>query len=451
MKHDDDKQQQAGSVAGKQRVVVVGGGFGGINLIQRLDKRKFDVTLIDRNNYHSFPPLFYQVASGGLEPGSISFPFRREIRRRKVRGVRYRMGDVGSIDYDRRIVNTDNGTVPYDILVIAAGTTNNYFGNDQLAGKVFTLKSTPEALRCRDEILSRLEMAAGAGSDEERRRLLSFVVVGGGPAGVEIAGALGEVKRWVIRREYPELRPELMSVTLVEGGRRLLGAMSAGSGDKALSYLKRLMVGVELGKVMKSYDSDRGRMIFGDGSELDAGMVIWTAGVTACTFAPAAEGSREPGRGHGNRIIVDGYCRVAGFEGVYAIGDIAVSVTDSTPSGHPQLAQVAIQQARHLARNLNSGRFTTPFRYDDKGTMATVGRNMAVVEIGKLHYGGLAAWLSWMLIHLVSLLGARNRLNVFIDWIWAYFTFNSSLRLMFRPLRRRSGPVGRNSGDFGQK
>ncbi|MDE6177141.1 MAG: FAD-dependent oxidoreductase, partial [Paramuribaculum sp.] len=235
MKHDD-KQQQAGGAAGKRRVVVVGGGFGGINLIQRLDKRKFDVTLVDRNNYHSFPPLFYQVASGGLEPGSISFPFRREIRRRKVRGVRYRMGDVGSIDYDRRIVNTDNGTVPYDILVIAAGTTNNYFGNDQLAGKVFTLKSTPEALRCRDEILSRLEMAAGAGSDEERRRLLSFVVVGGGPAGVEIAGALGEVKRWVIRREYPELSPDLMSVTLVEGGRRLLGAMSAGSGDKALSY-----------------------------------------------------------------------------------------------------------------------------------------------------------------------------------------------------------------------
>lgn len=423
-----------------KKIVIIGAGFAGLNLIQRLDKRQFDVTLIDRHNYHSFPPLFYQVASGGLEPGSISFPLRREIRRKRVRGVHFHMANVEEIDYEKRRVVTDDGTLHYDILIIAAGATNNFFGSPDLVEKVFTLKSTPQAIRCRDEILTRLEEASNTDDRELRRRLLSFVVTGGGPTGVEIAGALGEVKRFVIAREYPELDPNEMTVTLVEGSDRLLQAMDPESGRKAKDYLGRLLVDVRLGQLMKSYDNSV--VTLGDGSTVQAGMVIWTAGITAETFR--SEGS-QPKRGAGGRIIVDEFNRVPDFDGVFAVGDIAVCPTADNPRGCPQLAQVAIQQARLLARQLNAGEFTTPFAYKDKGTMATVGRNLAVVELGKVKFGGRVAWMTWMFIHLISLLGMRNKINVLIDWMWAYFTFNSSLRLMFRLPRHPRGY--RHDGD----
>ncbi|MCM1111227.1 MAG: NAD(P)/FAD-dependent oxidoreductase [Clostridium sp.] len=414
----------------KERIVVIGGGFAGINMIQRLDKRKFDVTLVDRNNYHSFPPLFYQVASGGLEPGSISFPFRREMRRRRVKGVNYHMGEVERIDYTRRIVSTDDGDVPYDHLVIAAGTTNNFFGNDRLRERVFTLKSTSEGIRCRDEILDRLERASNTADKSERRRLLSFVVIGGGATGVEIAGAIGELKRYVISREYPELSADDMSITIVEGTDRLLGSMAPASSERAARYLSQLLVDIRLSTLMESYEGDT--VAFKDGSTICAGMIIWTAGVTAESFEAVGP---EPARGRGNRIVVDQQNRVPGFEGVYAIGDTAICECERYPRGLPQLAQVAIQQARLLAEQLNRGRFTKEFVYRDLGTMATIGRNRAVVELGRWKYGGWFAWLTWMFVHLMSLLGARNKLTVLINWTWAYFTYNSSLRLMFIPPR----------------
>lgn len=421
----------------KKRIVIVGGGFAGLNLIKTLDKKRFDITLIDRNNYHCFPPLFYQVASGGLEPGSISFPFRRETRRKNVKGVRYRMGNVTKIDYSRRIVHTNDGDVPYDSLIIAAGTTNNFFGNPDLVEEVYTLKSTPEAIRCRDEILARMEAASNTTDRDERRKLLSFVVIGGGPTGVEIAGALGEVKRYIITREYPELDPDDMSVTLLEGAPRLLQAMNERSSDKAKEYLERLMVEVKLGKLMQSYED--GVVTLNDSTTLTGGMVVWTAGITGEGFESVGE---EPKRGRGNRIIVDEYNRVPGFDDVYAVGDISICPTDQHPNGMPQLAQVAIQQSKLLAKQLNKGEFSQKFSYNDMGTMATVGRNLAVVELGKLKFGGRTAWFIWMFVHLMSLLGMRNKINVLINWTWAYFTFNSSLRLLFRlpvnPLRRHA-------------
>ncbi len=415
----------------KKRVVIIGGGFAGLNMVQKLDNSIFDITLVDRNNYHSFPPLFYQVASGGLEPGSISFPFRRELRKRKIRGARFYMADVLDIDYNLKRVITDDGSLDYDILVIAAGTTNNFFGNQELSKKVFTLKSTVEAIRCRDELLSRLERASNADSPEERRRLLSFVVIGGGPTGVEVAGAIGEMKRYIIDREYPQISQDEMSITIIEGTDRLLHTMDSESSVRAKEYLEQLMVDVKLGRLVKSYDGNT--VVLDNGTELSAETVIWTAGVTGESLGGDKEnGTARPERGPGNRIIVDGFNRVPGFDNVYAIGDICLNVDKDHPRGYPQLAQVAIQQAQQLASRLNHNKWDKEFRYNDMGSMATVGRNRAVVELHKWKFGGWFAWITWMFVHLISLMGMRNRLNVLINWTWAYFTYNSALRVFFK-------------------
>lgn len=414
----------------QKTIVIIGGGFGGLNLAHRLDKSIWHVVIIDRNNYHSFPPLFYQVASSGLEPASISFPFRREILGRKYRGCSFHIGTVESIDTSRRTVTTKYETVHYDVLVIAAGTTNNFFGIDDLQKHVYTLKSTTEAIRTRNEVLDRLERASLCRDAAERSRLLTFVVVGGGPAGVEIAGALGELKRFVIRREYPKISPDEMRVILVEGNDTLLRAMGPRSSGDALRGLTQLMVEVRLGTAVKSYD---GRTLtFADGTSLETLNVIWTAGVTGVPFR-IADNAIVPGRGA--RFEVDEYCRVKGMDNVYAIGDIALMTNGQYPHGHPQVAQVAIQMGRMLARNLSNPSEPRPFVYRDKGSMATIGRNRAVVDMGKLHLNGRLAWLAWLGVHLMSLLGMRNRTVVLVNWIWNYCTYSGGLRLFFRPDR----------------
>ena len=412
----------------KKHIVVVGGGFGGLNFTKRIDKSRFDVTVIDRNNYHSFPPLFYQVAAGSLEPASISFPFRRELRGCKNGGCRFMMGDVTEIDPRAKTVTTDYGTVDYDELVIAAGTTNNFFGIKGLYEHVYTLKSTSEAIRCRNGILSCLERAANVSDPDERRRLLTFVVIGGGPAGVEIAGALGEVKSFVISREYSGLDPDEVKVALFEGSDKLLRSMTEKSSADALEALKKLNVEVHTGMTMKDYD---GRSIsFADGSALEAETLVWTAGVTGvgfefknCDIAP----------GPGNRLVVDAYNRVDGLDHVYAIGDICIHTDDRYPHGCPQVAQVAIQQGEKLAENLNRGHEFEPFVYNDKGSMATIGRNKAVVDLKYLHFNGWFAWITWMIVHLMSLLGMRNKMIVLLNWTWSYFKHSSALRLILRP------------------
>lgn len=415
----------------KETIVVIGGGFAGLNFAKKIDKKKFDVIIIDRNNYHSFPPLFYQIVSGGIEPSGISFPLRREIRKRSMRrGVSYRMGDVREIDTRKHLVITDDGTIPYDRLVIAAGTTNNFFNMPDLEDKVYTLKSINEAIRCRNDILSLLEKASNETDKAKRARLLNFVIIGGGPSGVEVAGALGEMKRYIIPREYPQLDREEINITLIEGSDRVLRTMSEKSSAEAKGYLESLLVSVKLQHNMKSYAD--GVITLDNDEPVDASLVIWTAGVKAVGFK-FTDDTVKPTRG--NRIAVDIHCRVPGVDDVYALGDIAMMVTDDYPAGHPQLAQVALQQAAMLARELNKEKLSGGFHYKDKGTMATIGRNRAVVDLRHVHYKGWFAWVTWMAVHILSLLGMRNKVSVFIDWVWCYFTYSNSTRVLLYPSR----------------
>lgn len=411
----------------KKKLVIIGGGFGGLKIVKHIDKKKWDVTLIDKNNYHSFAPLFYQVASSGVEPSDITFPLRRELSRGRCRGSRYTMGTVSVIDVNRKEVYTEYERIPYDSLVIAAGATNNFFGIEGLQEEVYTIKSAAESIRARNAILYNLERASQTSDPVERAALLTFAVVGGGPTGVEIAGALGEMKRWIISREYPQISREEVKVILYEGTDTLLRTMSRQSSENARIELEDLMVDVRLGMTMKSYKN--GELIFEDGETLRTNIVIWTAGITGQPFTFIGSDVKA---GPGGRFAVDAFNRVIGLDDVYAIGDISCHSDERFPRGCPQLAQPAIQQGKCLARNLNRGEFTEPFNYKDKGSMATIGRNRAVVDMGKMHFNGFLAWVAWMAVHLVSLLGMRNKAVVFINWIWSYFGFSTSLRMILK-------------------
>ena len=429
----------SGKDTAKRTLVVIGGGFAGLNLVKQLDKRLWNVIVIDRFNFHSFPPLFYQVASAGLDPGSISFPLRREMRSRKLRGCTFHLGEVSEIDTQAKTVRTQYETLHYDTLVIAAGTTNNFFGNDTLQQSVYTLKSVPEAIRCRNDILARLERASLESDADKRRRLLSFAIIGGGPAGVEIA----EMKRYILRREYPGISIDDVKVTLIEGTGRLLQAMGEQSSAHALEYMGHLMVDVRLNALVKSYEDNT--ITFTDGTQMYSEMVIWTAGVKGIPFTFFGT---QPQIARGGRFEVDEFNRVSGLQDVYAIGDIASHSDERYPHGCPQVAQVAIQQGINLAHNLGKeAAHRRPFVYKDKGSMATVGRNRAVVDLPhpRMHIYGRPAWIAWMAIHLLSLLGMRNKISVFINWVWGYFTYSSSLRLLILPtrlpLRQRWAPL----------
>lgn len=422
----------------RETIVVIGGGFAGLNLVKHLDRNRYRVKIVDRNNFHSFPPLFYQIASSSLAASNISFPLRREFR--KYPNVTYHMGHVKDIDLKGKILTTSYETIPYDRLVIAAGTRNNFFGMKDMDEKVYAIKTIGEATRTRDEILDRLERAAICPDPERRRELLSFLVVGGGPAGVEIAGALGEMKRDVLPREYPDLDPSEMRITLVEGTHTLLGAMGEKAGQRALLDLGKLLVDVRLGTLMKSYEDKI--VTFADGTTEYWETLIWTAGVCG----EPLPGVPENAVGKGGRIVTDEYSRVEGRDDLFAIGDIALTPEEGYPHGHPQVAQVAIQQAKNLAANLN-GDGKKPWKrfiYKDKGSMATIGKNRAVALVGKSFLKGRLAWMAWMFIHLISIVGFRNRLNVLLNWSWNYFTYSTSLRLLLRPVKY---PSRRHWGD----
>lgn len=421
-------------IPSKQTIVVIGGGFAGLNFAKHIDKAKYHVILLDRNNFHSFPPLFYQVASSGLDPTSISFPLRREVRKRNHRGVTFHMDHAKAIDLKRHLIITDHEQITFDKAIIAIGTTNNFFGNNQLINDVYTIKSTDEAIRCRNEILYRCERAAIETDPHRRKQLLSFVVIGGGAAGVEIAGALGEIKRYILPRDYPEIPPGDMTIHLLEGSDKLLRTMSENASRHALADLKSLMVDVRLNHLMKSYTDNL--ITLDDGQTIYAETVIWTAGVTG---APLELIGSDLQRGPGNRFITGTNCRIDGTDCIYAIGDISYTPSAQYPHGLPQVAQVAIQQGKYLAKCLNKNQFQHPFIYHDKGSMATIGRNKAVADMGHIHLSGFPAWMAWMAVHLVSLLGMRSKINVFINWIWSYFTYNTALRLLLKgskyPLR----------------
>ena len=409
-----------------QHIVIIGGGFAGLNLAKELDKNKFRVTILDKNNFHSFPPLFYQIASSGLEPSSISFPFRREMRR--LKNTNYHFSEVLEIDSKNSTVRTQFETIKYDQLVIASGTTNNFFNQPELKEKVHTLKSTAEAIRLRNEILDRLERACITTDRERRRQLLSFVVVGGGPSGVEVAGALGEMKRYILNKEYPEIDIDDVRVILIEGTDRFLRTMSERASHDAKVYLGHLMIETRLNCMMKSYENNV--LHLSTGEEIYCETLIWTAGITGNKINGISDDSIT----RGNRYIVDSNCKIKGYDNIYALGDIAYLEDESHPNGYPQVAQVAIQQAKHLAKQLNTGA-DTAFKYVDKGSMATIGRNRAVCDLKFAYLYGRPAWATWMFIHLISILGMRNKVNVLINWVWAYLFYTTSLRLLIRPVK----------------
>lgn len=410
-----------------EHVVIIGGGFAGINLAKKLDKKKFKVTIIDKNNFHSFPPLFYQIASSGLEPSSISFPFRREMR--KLENANFHLGQVTNIDTEKKTITTQFEEIKYDKLVIATGTTNNFFNSPELKEKVHTLKSTAEAIRLRNEILDRLERACVTTDKKRRRELLSFVVVGGGPTGVEIAGALGEMKKYILKREYPEIDKEDVRVILVEGTDRFLRTMSQRASEDAVTYLGHLMIETRLNCIMESYENNI--LHLSNGEDIYCETLIWTAGVTGNVI----KGLPSDSIGRGNRFIIDDKFCIKGVNDVYAIGDVAMLNDTDYPNGYPQVAQVAIQQALYLAKELNGSFNKAPFKYIDKGSMATIGRNRAVCDLKFSYLYGRPAWLTWMFIHLISILGMRNKVNVLINWIWAYIFYTTSLRLLIRPVK----------------
>lgn len=420
-----------------ENIVVIGGGFAGLNFCKHIDKKKYNVKMVDRNNFHCFPPLFYQIAASALTPANICFPFRRELS--KTSGVSYHMGHVKNIDLEAKTVTTSYETITYDKLVIAAGTSNNYFNIPNLSETVFGIKTVAEAEHTRDEILDRLERGALCTDPERRRQLLSFLVVGGGPSGVEIAGAIGEMKKYILPREYPELSPDDMTITLVEGNKALLGAMRPKSQQHALESLEQLCVNVRLGNTITGYEDKY--VTFADGHKEYFETVIWTAGVKGETMP----GLPKECIGRGNRILVDPFNRVKGYEdSLFAIGDIALMATEKYPNGHPQMAQPAIQQACNLAKNLNGEGFSSEFKYHDKGSMATIGKNHAVADLPKFSFNGWLAWLAWLLIHLMSILGMRNKISVVANWTWNYIFSNNTLRLLFRPTKY---PLRRHWGD----
>lgn len=417
----------------KKRVVIVGGGFGGLELANRLKGSHYQIILIDKNNYHQFPPLIYQVASAGMEPSSISFPFRKNFQRR--RNLHFRMAELRAVFPEKHLIQTSIGKVEYDYLVLAAGTTTNFFGNENVASHAIPMKTVAEAMGLQNAILSNLERAITSSNAVERQELLNVVVVGGGATGVEVAGVLAEMKKTILPRDYPDLDAGLMNIYLIEAGSRLLAAMSPDSSATVEQYLRNMGVNVLLNKMVTDYSDHKVHLA--DGSSISTRTFIWVSGVTA---QPVGNMPKEH-LGRGARIKVDAFNRVEGMEDVFAIGDQCIMQGDKKwPGGHPQLAQVAIQQGRNLAKNLRRmerKKPLKPFTYNNLGTLATVGRNKAVAEIGSLRMKGFLAWFVWLVVHLRSILGVRNKAVVLLNWIWNYFNYNQSLRMIFYPQKAR--------------
>jgi NADH:ubiquinone reductase (H+-translocating) len=418
-----------------KRIVVIGGGFAGLKLIRKLVKHKFQVVLIDKNNYHQFQPLFYQVATAGLEPSAIAFPFRKVFQSRK--NFFLRVTEVISIDTSLKRVITRIGYVNYDILVVATGAETNLFGMEHLRNLVYPMKSVSEALGLRNRIIENYENALIVEDTDEREGLLNIVIVGGGATGVELAGALAEMKRFILPKDYPELDFNKMYIYLLEASDGVLKGMTQESSAKAFEYLMRLGVRVWTDSRVKDYDGKN--VILENGKTLRSNTFIWAAGVCGIPL----DGINKTAIGRAGRLIVNEFSKVEGYDNIYAVGDIAFMSTRDFPNGHPQVAQVAIQQADSLARNLISeqkGKQLKPFKYRDLGSMATVGRNLAVVDLPFIRFNGFFAWLVWMFIHLMSIVGVKNRILIFVNWLWNYFTFDQSLRLIIRPKSAGKNP-----------
>jgi NADH:ubiquinone reductase (H+-translocating) len=423
------------------KIVIVGAGFGGLRLARKLNNKPgFEVTLIDRFNYHQFQPLFYQVATAGLDASNISFPLRKVFH--KSKNVRIRLATLKQVLPAENKIVTDTEEISYDALVIATGADTNFFGNTQIADNAFPMKSTVEALQLRYRLLQNFEKALTVTDSTELQRLMNIVIVGGGPTGVELAGAVAEMKKYVLPKDYPELDFDKMNIYLLEGAGKTLAAMSEKSSAQSQKYLERLGVKVLTNTLLEGYDGNE--VLLKEGNRIISNTVIWAAGIKG----NIPDGFDKTLIARGNRIKTDRHCKVMGHDNIYAIGDIAYMETPKYPNSHPQVAPVAMQQADLLAGNLKLiERKSNPdkqyeFEYKDKGSMATVGRNLAVVDVPKpkLHFGGFIAWMIWMGLHLMLILGVKNRFFVFSNWLYNYITYDQNLRLIFKEFNKPGKP-----------
>lgn len=426
---------------GKKRIVIIGGGFGGIQFAKRIKKAGFQVVILDRYNYHAFQPLLYQVATAGLEPDSIAGPLRKLIE--GYPDFHFRMLKVSHIDYHTKQLSTPMGSLSYDYLIIANGARTNFYGIEGIHKNSFPLKQVPHALDLRSQIFQVLEKAVLTTDEAEQQEMLNFVIVGGGPTGVELAGALSELRHHVLPADYPTIDFHKMNIILVENNERLLSSMSERAGDKALRYLKELEVDVRLKTLTSDYDGYT--VTLGTGEKIPCRTLIWAAGVKGNLIGGIPESSVL-----GGRIRVNQYNEVIRRENevlkdVYSIGDICIMVSEEYPKGHPGVAQVAIQMGRNLARNFirwKNGKEPKPFRYRDMGSLATVGRHKAVADFPvKVKFSGFIGWFIWMTVHLYSIVGFRNKLIVLANWIWNYLNYDRGIRLIIRAVPMDNDPV----------
>ena len=413
-------------------IVIIGGGFAGINLAKELlNHKEIQVTLVDKNNYNFFPPLIYQVATGFLEPSSISYPFRKFFAGKK--NLQFRLGNLLKVNPSENKIILNNGELHYDYLVFATGAETSFFGMKNVAKNAIPMKTLNDAIEMRNTLLKNLEKAAICKDIRERRKLLTIVVAGGGPTGVEVSGMFAEMRKNILLKEYPELSTTASNVYLVDGGDALLSPMSVASQEDTLEAVTKLGVVVKLNTRVVDYKDDT--VFFADGKTIKTKNLIWAAGVSAKEF----EGIPAESYGRGKRMATDAFNRVNGFENIFAIGDTCIQLSDDAfPNGHPQVAQVAIQQGVNLAENfklLFQNKPLKPFKYNDKGSMAIIGKNKAVVDLPKpkMHFKGFLAWMIWLFVHLMSLITYRNRLNTFYHWMIAYFSKDQSLRMIIRP------------------
>ncbi len=430
----------------KPRVVIVGAGFGGINLIKKLDKEQYQVVLLDRYNYHTFQPLLYQVATAGLEPDSIAGPLRKIIN--KKRDTYFRMLKVIAVEPKKNLVETSVGILSYDYLIIATGSRVNFFNNDKVAKHAFPVKQVTHALDLRSHILQQFEELECLDDEQSIERHLNYVIVGAGPTGVEICGALSELKNHVLPKDYPELNVDKMQIYLIEGLERVLPTMSEKSGKKAHHYLQKMDVHIRLNCLTESYDGNIVKL--SNNQEIATNTLIWAAGVRGnILHGINNEGLRkEKMMVNEFNQVFDNYKTKQIHENMFAIGDVAFMKLKDYPKGHPGLAQVAIQQGKNVAANLNlltKDKVMRPFIYKNKGVLATVGRNKAVADFpGSFNLSGFLGWIVWMIVHLLFLVGFRNKAVVFANWIWNYFTYDKGIRIILRPSSKKKDRISRD-------
>ena len=416
------------------RIVIIGGGFAGIALSKKLRNKNVQVVLIDKHNYHTFQPLLYQVATGGLEAGSIAYPIRKVIQ--EYKDFYFRLTSVKEIDTKHQKIITEIGDLNYDYLVIASGSKTNYFGNKEIERNSMSMKTIPQSLNIRSLILENFEQAVLTKNQADRNTLINFVLVGAGPTGVELAGALAEMKKAILQKDYPDLDIDKMQINLIQSGDRILNTMSEKSSAAAEKFL--LDLGVKIWKNVRVTNYDGRTITTNTDLTFDSATVIWTAGVQGVKIVGLDSKSFVE---KVDRVRVNQYNQVVGYDNIFAIGDICSMETEKYPQGHPMMAQTAMQQGKLLGENLIKliqKKTMTPFEYKDKGSMATIGRNLAVVDLPHYHFSGIFAWFVWMFVHLFSLIGFKNKAVVFLNWVYNYIKFDREGRLIIRPFKKKS-------------